>query len=210
MTRRVRLAAGVAALAPGAFVASIVAASIVTSDYSHVGETVSALGAPGRPHGWVISSGFIAYGALVLPLGYAFAMRLRLAGRRQQGLVLWGLLTVYGTTGLLAGVFRDDAARLSTLEGTAHDALARIGFAAIGLSTFVLPWSVRGLAGWEGATRFSLAMGVLTLAFAMPFQAGVWSAGDGVLQRGFFATTLAWVQVLSVQLARGRLDEGAA
>ena len=196
-----RLAAAAAALAPVVFTVTFVAATLRTPGYSHMTDTVSALATVGRPHASLASASFIAYGTLVLPLGYAFARAMGARGRRGLGLVLLALFALYGLSDMLAGVFTDDLPGVSTTEGIAHDIIARVGFSAITAIMFVFIWAARDMPEFRALTRFARAMAVLTILFGVLFLMGVWEEGRGVWQLGFFGTTLGWVQVSSVRLA---------
>jgi hypothetical membrane protein len=197
-----------AASAPLFFVASATVATLLTPGYSSVRDTFSLLAGPGAPHPWVIAAGFAGYGLLVQPLGPLLHW---LVGRGPRGAVLWALVAVYGAGGVLAAVFRDGhegPVLWGVAEDLAHGAVARMGFAAIITLTLVVPAMVRSRAGWARWRRFSLLMGGLSLALVVPFQADAWPEGLGVLQRGFFATTLAWVLVTSLRLRRERAPNG--
>ena len=196
-----RLAAVSAALAPAVFTATFVAAALGTPDYSHMRDTVSALATEGRPYASLASASVIAYGALVLPLGYAFAQAMRARGRPSLGLVLLALFVLYGLSDMLVGVLTDDLPGASTTEGVAHDIIARIGFGAITVIMFVFIWAARDMPEFRALARFARAMAALTLVFGVLFLMDVWEGGRGVWQLGFFGTTLGWVQVSSVRLA---------
>lgn len=194
------LTAAPATLAPALFVVTFVAASLRTPGYSHVSMTVSALAAEGQPHAMLLSAGFIAYGAMIVPLGYAFASVMRSHGRRGPGLALVALFALYGLSDLLAGVFTDDLLGASTTEGLLHDAAARAGFAAVTMTMIVFAWGARSVPELRRLARFGAAMAALTLILGFAFQSGLWETGIGVWQLGFVGTTLAWVQVSSVRL----------
>ena len=190
-----------AALAPAVFTATFVAAALGTPDYSHMRDTVSALATEGRPHASLASASFIAYGALVLPLGYAFARALSARGRHSLGLVLLALFVLYGVSDMLVGIFTDDLPGVVTTEGIAHDVIARGGFGSITVIMFVFIWAARDMPEFRTLTRFARAMAALTLIFGVLFLMDVWEGSRGVWQLGFFGTTLGWVQVSSVWLA---------
>jgi len=44
----------------------IVVAAAVTPGYSHVSNTVSQLGSQDRPYPWIMNTGFIIYGLLII------------------------------------------------------------------------------------------------------------------------------------------------
>lgn len=196
-----RLAALPATIAPALFVITFITASVRTPGYSHVSMTVSALAAEGQPHATLLSAGFIAYGAMVVPLGYAFAGLMRTHGRPGVGVALLALFALYGLSDLLAGVFTDDLVGASTTEGLLHDVVARVGFAAVTATMLVFAWGSRGVPELRRHARFGQAMAALTVLFGLAFVTGLWQEGRGVWQLGFFGTTLAWVQASSVRLA---------
>lgn len=195
-----RLMAMSAGSAPLFFLAFASVATLVTPSYSSMRDTFSLLAGPGMPHPWVIAAGFAGYGVLVQPLG---PLLHGLVGRGWRGALLWVLVVVYGAGGVLAAVFRDGyegPVLWGVAEDLAHDVVARMGFAAIITLTLVVPAMLRARAGWERWRRFSLVIGGLSLLLVVPFQLDAWPDGLGLLQRGFFATTMAWVLVTSLRM----------
>lgn len=190
------------ALAPPVFVLSAVIATLATPGYSSVGATFSELARPGAPWGWLISAGFVGYGLLVQPLG---PLLHAVAGRGWLARALWGLVVVYGAGAVLAGVFRDNHRNLvlwGVFEDTVHDMAARVGFAGILLLTLVVPWALRGQPSWRVWRRFSLVAGVLSAMLVLAFNVEAWPEGRGLLQRGFFLTTMSWVETTALWLYR--------
>ena len=190
------------ALAPPVFVASAAAATLATPGYSSVDTALSALAGPGAPFGWLIGVGFAAYGTLVQPIG---PLLYALAGRGRLGGAIWGFVVAYGTGGFLAAVFRtghEGPALWGVSEGAVHGAVARVSFAGILLLMVVVPWALRREPSWRTWRRFSLAMAVLSVALLVPFELDAWPEGRGLVQRGFFLTTMAWVEVTSLRLFR--------
>ena len=190
------------ALAPPVFVASAAVATLATPGYSSVGTTLSGLAGPDATYGWLIGAGFAGYGMLVQPIG---PLLYALAGRGWLGRAIWGLVVVYGTGGFLAAVFRDAHSRpvlWGVSENAAHDVVARVSFAGILLLTLVVPWALRREPSWRAWRRFSLAIAVLSATLIVPFQLDAWPEGRGLVQRGFFLTTMAWVEVTSLRLFR--------
>ena len=83
-----------------------------------------------------------------------------------------------------------------------HGAVARVSFAGILLLMVVVPWALRRAPSRRTWRRFSLAMAVLSVALLVPFEIDAWPEGQGLVQRGFFLTTMAWVEVTSLRLFR--------
>ncbi len=187
-------------LAPGVFTASFVAAALLTPDYSHVSQTVSIMASPHAPYPWVLGTGFALYGAFVLPLGVSLRAWLAHRGRSRAGALALVLVTLYGMSGILAAILPAEPTGVVTPTGVAHDAVARVGFGGI-LCTIALTASVAlTLPGERRVALISAASAVSTAGLALAFQSGLWEGVEGALQRGFFATTIAWVQVISVVL----------
>ena len=190
------------ALAPPVFVASAAAATLATPGYSSVDTALSALAGPGAPYPWLIGAGFAGYGMLVQAIG---PLLYALAGRGWLGKAIWGLVVAYGMGGVLAAVFRtahSGPVLWGVSEGSVHSAVARVSFAGILLLMLVVPWALRREPSWRAWRRFSLAMAVLSAALLVPFELDAWPEGRGLVQRGFFLSTMAWVEVTSLRLFR--------
>ncbi len=190
------------ALAPPVFVASAAAATLATPGYDSVDTALSALAWPGAPYGWLIGVGFAGYGVLVQPIG---PLLYALAGRGWLARAIWGFVVAYGTGAVLAAVFRtahSDPVLWGVSEGAVHGAVARVSFAGILLLMVVVPWALRREPSWRTWRRFSLAMAVLSVALLVPFELDAWPEGRGLVQRGFFLSTMAWVEVTSLRLFR--------
>ncbi|MBM3940806.1 MAG: DUF998 domain-containing protein [SAR202 cluster bacterium] len=211
-SRFLRMLALCVAAAPIAFAESAAVATLLTDGYSSAGQTVSQLAAPGMPHPAIVNAGFVAYGVMMQPLG---PLLLRAIGGL-GGRLVWGLVVVYGGGAVLATVFTDQstAVILGVTENVWHDVVGRVGFSAIMTMTLLVPYLLRRDPRWRGWRVFSLAMGVLTAALVVPFQADWWPGIAGVWQRAFFAATLLWVGVtagrLFVLAGRGALDTAPA
>ena len=190
------------ALAPPVFVASAIAAALATPGYSSVDTALSALAGPGAPHAWIIGVGFASYAILVQPIG---PLLYAVTGRGRLGSAVWGFVVAYGTGGFLAAIFRTahaDPVLWGVSEGAVHGAVARVSFAGILLLMVVVPWALRREPSWRTWRRFSLTMAVLSVALLVPFELDAWPEGQGLVQRGFFLSTMAWVEVTSLRLFR--------
>ncbi len=190
------------ALAPPVFVASAIAATLATPGYSSVDTALSALAGPGAPHAWIIGAGFAGYGMLVQPIGPLLHARV---GGGRLGRAIWSFVVAYGAGAVAAAVFRTGhmgPVLWGVSEGAVHGAVARVSFAGILLLMVVVPWALRREPSWRSWRRFSLAMAVLSIALLVPFELDAWLEGQGLVQRGFFLSTMAWVEVTSLRLFR--------
>ena len=186
-------------MAPPWFILAVAVATLLTPGYSHIHQTVSELAAPGTPHPEVLQIGFAVYGVLVL--GPTLALHQALRGRPGAPL-LCALMLAYSVTSISGAIFRDDlnrpVARLLTV-GQMHDYMAMATYGAILGAMLLVPWLVRDRPAWRRFVWFSLALAVLTGLFGFIFNAGSFGL-QGVFQRGFFVTTLVWVEGLSLHL----------
>jgi hypothetical protein len=189
-------------------VGSIAVASVLAPGYSHRYDTISELAGPGVQYPGFMEFGFIAFGALMVPLGVAL---LRYLGARASTVVLFALLSAYSATVIGAGVFRDSSPwRLagSLSAGQMHDYLA---LAAYGESLGIMlltGWAVRSRKSWVPFAWYSLASALLCGGFGLLFQLEhAWGLG-GLYQRGFCFTTVVWISFLAFRVsdASGRSD----
>ncbi len=192
-----------AALAPPYYLAvSAIATLLAPKEYRSSLHTMSQLAAPGVPHPRIINAGFIGYSALVQGLGPLLS---REAGGGWRGRFLWGLVGAYGLGGILAGIFRAGSFRKvapGVNENTAHRGASGLAFAAILGLMLLSPFALRPRSKWDRWGAFSRAMFAATCAFALPFHARSLRPRRGLLQRGVFATTMAWVFATSLKLRR--------
>ncbi len=195
-------------LAPGVFTASFVAAALLTPDYSHVSQTVSIMASPHAPYPWILATGFALYGVFVLPLGVSLRAWLAQRGRSRAGALVLVLMTLYGMSGILAAILPTDPSGVVTPTGVAHDVIARVGFGGIWCTTALTAFLAWALPDERKVALISAASAVSTAGLALAFQSGLWEGVEGALQRGFFATTIAWVQAISIVL-RPRSEQHA-
>ena len=97
--RRTALLCGYAA--PMVFVAFVTIASLITSNYSQIADTVSDLAAQGRPHAILTRLGIIACSILMAVSATAVSPLLPSRGRS-----ITGLLLAASGFGVLAGIFQ--------------------------------------------------------------------------------------------------------
>ena len=177
----------------------IIVASLVTPGYSQLSDTISQLGAWGRPHPWVMNAGFIVYAMLII--GFAYGLYRRL-GRGTGAKAIWFLLAVYCVGIILVAIFQDDLKtpnEVSTLEGTLHSVFAQIAFFAMVIGMMIFARVVYRDPAWRGFTQFTIAVVVLNLVISMPFIFEVSRSIEGALQRSFMGISLVWLEAVSLR-----------
>jgi len=192
-----------------AYVALVVIAQLLPPHYSVIKTAESDL-AVGR-YGWLMTSAFVARGALSLALVAALALATRGAARSRIGLWLIGL---WGAGALLLAVFPTDppgAAR--TAHGGIHALVAFAAFFAVGLGELLVSRRIAALDGWhQFAKRVRrLALVALAVCVAAVAALGLSAAGNGglgsvagLLERVFLGLVLLWMLLVGVRLRSDR------
>lgn len=193
-----------AALAPPYYTAVATLATLFgPRGYSSTTQTMSQLAAPGTPRPWLINAGFAGYGLLVQGMG---PLLHREAGGGRRGRMLWALSALYGLGGLVAAKYPTRGSKRALpgmSEDAAHDLAGTTSFLCILALSALTPRCLADRRGWPRRWRcFSYAVFAATAALALPFHLRIWPRKRGLLQRGFFATTMAWVVATALRLRR--------
>lgn len=182
---------------PVAFALAAVAAGLVVDgsdggagSYSHVHQFVSELAATGSPGRWIMTAGFLAYGAAQVLLGRS------LATTRVLGATVAVLVTASGLATLGAGTFPCEPGCPTTgdrsLGQLLHDGTSVVAFLAWIAAATVAGWRART----TGYGRLSLALGAVQLVGALTL-AGLDAAGGdgpvGLVQRTSLAAAATWI-----------------
>ena len=193
----------VAAAAPVVFLVAGTAATIAAPGFNSIESPISALADPTRPYSWIISIAFITYGLMVQGLGFTLYVS---TDRLFAKVMLPALIFLYGSGGVAAGIFVTGGANIVVFgfsEGDLHGMAAWTTLLAIMM--LMAPGAFAQALGGESAVirKVSLALFVLTaiaaIAFIiMPAELGL----RGLLQRTFFGTTMAWVFISSMHVAK--------
>jgi hypothetical protein len=184
----------------------VIVAGLVTPDFSFVSDSISQLGARGRPHPEVMNGGFMVCGVLIN--GFAHGLYWRL-GRSGVAKMVWLLLTIQSVGVVLSGVFQVDfqvdsnaLSAPSTLEGTLHCIFSQVAFFALLFGIALFAMIVYRNPAWRGFTQISLAIFVLNLVLLLVFLIGRAEPVDGVLQLSFFGISLVWLVAVSLRSLR--------
>ena len=168
--------------------------------YSTSKQTMSQLAAPTAPRPEIINAGFLGYAFLVQGLG---PLLHREAGGGRRGRMLWGLIALYGIGGAMAGMFPTEG-RKHVLPGLTEDRAHHYGgvlsYAAILSLLVITPCFLSKRSDWRSWRWFSAGAVGATIGLAAPYQMRIWTKRRGLLQRGFFASTMAWILVTALRL----------
>jgi len=191
-----------AAGAPLVFLMTGTTATLLTPGYSSLSSPISALADPQGPYPRLISVGFIAYGSMVQGLGLAFYAS---SNRQFTKLTLGALVLLYGIGGIAAGIFvtgQTEIVAFGLSEGDLHGGAAWVTLGAI-MSLMAAGVFVRPLGGDSSKLRKgSLTLLLLTASAVLAFVLTPEFAFSGLLQRGFFVTTMVWVFISAIHIAQ--------
>lgn len=190
------------ALAPLVGAAFVISTALLTTNYSHVSETISQLGAQGRTHSEVLNTGLIVFGLLMT--GFAYGLYREL-GRNAAARLIWLSLSVYGAGILTSALFQGDSRTLGgpvTLEGNLHIALVMVAFLGLEVGTITFAAVVYSLPRWHRFAQVSVAIAVVNLVLALAFLLEASDPFEGLLERAFYTISLLWVEVISLRALR--------
>jgi len=191
-------------LAPLLLAAFITATALLTTDYTPLYDTISYLGARGRPYADLMNSGFVISGLLMGAFSYGLYRRM---GKSALARMVWLLLAIDSIGIVLSGVFQADSKVLglaATPEGSLHSVFAYVAFFAFltGIATFAR-LAYREPA-WHRFAPLSIAVFAINLVLVALYIGGASWAGIGALELAFFGISLVWLVAVSVRSLRGR------
>ncbi len=196
-----RLALG-GVVGPVILVVVIVVCGALRPDYSHLHQFISELGATGTTHAAVMNyPGFVLAGLLIIGFGVAL---LRGLPSRPMATIGAALTLVFGLGVVGSGLLSCDPGcpqAGGSTENFLHDKIAPLGFLALITATWLLGVVFRRLAEWRALSLYSIATGVVALAFLL----GIGSTLEtrvytGLWQRLLVATLFAWTTVIGWRL----------
>lgn len=190
-------------IAPVVLIGFIVVAAAVTSGYSHIENTVSQLAAQGQPYPVIMGIGFVVFGGMMAAFGLGVGLSIhRSTSRLNTGLSAVGLI-VYGTAVAASGFVQDyplHGPEAGNFEGFLHSLFAQVAVAGLFVGIIgILRWSVD--VGEIRLARYTAATAIGVAAFGLVFLAADESL-QGLVQRGLYVLTLAWLAILARSLLR--------
>ncbi len=189
-------------LTPPLLVIFVIAAGLVTPDYSYVSQGISQLGAQGKPHPEVMNAGFIVSGLMILVFAYGLYQQL---GRSAGARAVWILLAIASVCIVLSGVFQADLNApgiASTGEGDLHKIFAGAAHFAFLAAMIAFAIVVRRETAWRGFPRISFTVVVLSLVVLLVFVAEVSKPIEGALQLSFLCMSFIWLEAVSLHSLR--------
>jgi len=161
------------------FVIAVLLAGYLTPDYSHAHQSISELGTPRAPYGWLVRwAGFV-------PLGLSFVLFSCQSGGLFSNHIPSVLFILTGLAVLFAGIFPTDPDnRRDTGSGKIHASAVIALLLLLGVAPFT--FSISALyrnppAGWF--LVFSFLMGMLVLIFLVLSSNGVYRRLVSLFQR---------------------------
>jgi uncharacterized protein DUF998 len=147
------------------------------------------------PFGWLMVPAFLGLGGGSLLLALAIKVGLPPAASSRAGLLL---LTAWGGSRFLAAVFTADLPGATpTLHGGFHALLFLIAVLSIGPSAILFGLRFRRQASWRPIAVPSLGLGSIALAVAPLLIVILVPGFFGLIQRGFYGVSIAWLFLMA-------------
>jgi hypothetical membrane protein len=198
-----RLAAGLAAVAPAAAGLVSTVTGLLTPGYNPARASVSVLGGRGQPYALAMNSAFLLLGVALIAL--AWALYRSLDARAPVGTLLLAAAGA-GIIGI-AFVSRDPAAPVVT---TIHRAFAAAALLALAAAPPLVAVGLWPDPRWRGVALFSAAAGVASavqlLGAAVLLGLGMLPAG--AVERTFAGVNLLWLTLIAIRLLRDTARAG--
>ena len=189
-------------LAPPLIITIVIVAGLLTPGYNQITETISSLSDQGSQTPQLLTIGFVVYGVLIIGFSYALYLKLRHGARSR---IAWFMLTLYGISIILAGVFQDSPsannAPLNT-EGIFHNAAIITSCLSMLFGMWMFASSVYKKPSWLGFTWFTIIASFLGLVLSIIFAVQSHVPFAGLLQRFFYCVILIWIETVSIWLFR--------
>jgi hypothetical protein len=172
-------------------------ASLSTSDYSLVRNSISSLAL--MPIGWLQTLGFLALGLLIEIFTAGLLFNIKGARGFHLGIIL---LVFFGFGMLLIGAFHTDpvgAAR--TIEGRIHGFTATTAFSLFPVAILFLATSLKKDPGWQNLFRYSEVTFILAVILGITLRVVQEKSGwFGLVERLLVANMIIWVEVAAINL----------
>ena len=199
---RLSLLCGV--FAPVMLMVTIIILGEVTPDYNPVSDSISQMGAPGRPYAHVLSTGYAVYGLLMGVAAYGLYRGMGFTDMAKNLTILVG---VHSVSTMLLGVFPDtlDIARKHLGDNFLHNTISAFSYLPLLISILI----VRGIASQEKGLKVAGILGVFVIIVNLPMPAINYvppiEPFAGLVQRLLSGSISLWVTLAFALLYRKRL-----
>jgi hypothetical membrane protein len=184
-------------LAPITVAVIVLVAGFLTPGYNQLTDTISNLSDQAAKSPQLMITGFIVYGALIIGFAYALYLRLRHGVKAH---VAWFMLTLYGISMMLAGIFQDSPGTVMNTEGFIHNAVIITSCLSMLFGMWAFAGSVYNKPSWFGFTWFTFIASFMALILSIIFLVQSEVPLAGLLQRFFYCVILIWIEIVSVWL----------
>lgn len=187
---------------PALFASIAILVAALRTDYSHVHDFISELGATSTPHAWLMNyAGFAPAGLLLAGFGASIKASLPRQPAATLGALLIGL---FGTGVALSGFFSCDIGcpqQGGTIQNLIHDRLAPLTFLSGSLGAISLGLGFRSLPSLRPLWIYSIASGLAGLVLLAAVASTLETRElTGLWQRLLLAVLFGWCAVVGLRL----------
>ncbi len=191
---------------PVQFTIAVIILAALRTDYTHVHNTISWLGAVGAPNTAYLTASFVILGALLIAFAVGLHRGIGEGGGSQVGPILLAL----GGVGFVVLGFPADFEDPQSFTGIMHGIGGPIAFTILA-APFFLFLRLRRVDAWRDLASYSLATGVVAVAVTVVLLL-VGPEGNpfaGTVQRLLFGVLFLWFVILAVRLLRLSRSSGS-
>jgi len=188
------------------FVLFTTLATLLSTDYNFVSETISGLGKANQQYSWLLVLTGITYSILVqglIPLLYFSSKTI------DAKIINTSLIVSYGITTLGTSLFKIGNYNYiigSFTEDRVHEILARISFYSIWLLIALSPVTFKRINQFTMPKTFSLILTPLVFATGMIFEFNLHPEYRGLYQRFLFIIVMVWI-ILATKTTQKQFSE---
>jgi len=190
-------------IGPLIFVLATLVSASLRSDYNHISQFISELGATDTSHAMLMNlSGFLPFGLLMIGFGVSLFSLLPKGISLRIGSFL---IVIFGLGVTLAGLFSCDAGcpDSGSVENTIHNQVSAVAFFSVIIGTGILGFSFRSHANWKSVWLYTFLTFIASAGFlATMINSFEASTYNGLWQRLLLFTLFVWFGVLGVKLHR--------
>ena len=188
------------------FVLVTTLATLLSTDYSFVSETISGLGKSNQKYDWLLVLTGIIYSILIqgfIPLLYFSSRSI------EAKIINSSLIVSYGVTGMATSLFKIGNYNYiigSFTEDRVHEILVRISFYSIWLLIALSPITFKRFNRFTIIKTFSLILTPLVFSTGLVFEFNLHPEYRGLYQRFLFIIVITWI-ILATKATQEQFSE---